>query len=231
MSDVFAIAEASLRNNMATLDAISHNVANANTDGFKRQIHVSSAFDQHLSSAATSETASPARDWSPGVLRHSGSPMHFAIEGEGWFQLRSPQGMVLTRNGSFELDSTGRLVSPQGWPVVLDQDVSLGSETPTLSGTNELWVSGQRVAQFDLASADAQSLEAIGAGMFRAANATATASSPGVVRQGFLEGSNVNTLTEMVGLMEAMRKAEAAQHLMQAYDQTLETAITTLGEF
>jgi flagellar basal body rod protein FlgG len=230
MADVFAIAEASMRNNMATLDAISHNVANANTDGFKRQIHVSSPFDRHLEAvSATPESAM--RDWSPGVLRHTGSPLHFAIEGDGWFQLRSPQGTVLTRNGAFEIDSTGRLVSPQGWPVVLDQDVSLGSEAPTLSGANELWVGGQRVAQFDLVSANAQTLEAVGAGMFRATSASPASVSAGVVRQGFLEGSNVNTLTEMVGLMEAMRKAEASQHVMRAYDEALETALTTLGEF
>jgi flagellar basal-body rod protein FlgG len=175
-----------------------------------------------------------ARDWSAGTLRHTGSSLNFAIEGEGWFQLRSPQGMVLTRDGEFQLDRSGRLVSAQGWPVELDSDASLGSSTPDLNKANELWVDGERVAQFVLAKVEPKSLEALGAGLYRAANGAgggAPGDSTATVRQGFLESSNVNTLSEMVDLMEAMRAAEGSQRIARAYDEALETAITTLGEF
>ena len=229
MADIFSIAEAAMRSNMAALDTVSHNVANAETRGFKRELHVSPAFDPHLNTALI-EPDRTARDWSAGALRRTGSALNFAIEGEGFFQLRSPQGTVLTRNGEFQLDRSGRLVSPQGWPVMLDSDAGIGSSTPTLNSSKELWVDGERVAQFLLAKVDPKSLEAIGAGMYRATQGMEAAESP-TLRQGFLESSNVDTLTEMVDLMEAMRKAEASQRVVRAYDEALETAITTLGEF
>jgi flagellar basal-body rod protein FlgG len=103
-----------------------------------------------------------------------------------------------------------------------------------LNKANELWVDGERVAQFVLAKVEPKSLEALGAGLYRAANGAgggAPGDSTATVRQGFLESSNVNTLSEMVDLMEAMRAAEGSQRIARAYDEALETAITTLGEF
>jgi len=229
MADIFAIAEAGMRNARAALDTVSHNVANAETRGFKREIHAPSAFDPYLQPAQVEPDQAP-RDWRAGPLRHSGSPLDFAIEGDAWFQLRSPNGVVLTRNGAFELDRSGRLVSSQGWPVVLDSDAGIGSSTPVLNGENELWVDGQRVAQFMLASVDSNQLEAIGGGLYKASGGE-TSDAAASVRQGFLENSNVNSLTEMVDLVDAMRKAEASQRVMRAYDEALESAITTLGEF
>jgi flagellar basal body rod protein FlgG len=230
MSDIFAIAEAGMRESMSALDTISHNMANVSTHGFKRELHVPSTFEAHLQNAP-SGTPHSIRDWAPGSLVRTGSALSFAIEGEGWFQLRSPQGIVLTRNGAFQLDGRGQLVSQHGWPVVLSQEASFNSATPTLSATNELWVDGSPVASFALAQADPQTLQAIGAGVFRATGAVSTDPESAPVRQGFLEGSNVDSLLEMVGVIESVRAAEASQRLMRAYDESLETAITTLGEF
>lgn len=230
MADIFAIAEAGMRNARAALDTVSHNVANVETRGFKREMHVSSAFDPYLQPAQVEPDQAP-RDWRAGPLRRSGSPLDFAIEGDAWFQLRSPNGVVLTRNGAFELDRSGRLVSSQGWPVVLDSEAGIGSNTPALNGENELWVDGQRVAQFLLASVDSNRLEAIGGGLYKAPDGEMQSEAAASVRQGFLESSNVNSLSEMVNLVDAMRKAEASQRVMRAYDETLESAITTLGEF
>lgn len=234
MADIFAIAEAGMRNARAALDTVSHNVANVETRGFKREMHVPSAFDPYLQPAQVEPDQAP-RDWRAGPLRRSGSPLDFAIEGDAWFQLRSPNGVVLTRNGSFELDRSGRLVSSQGWPVVLDSDAGIGSSTPALNGENELWVDGRRVAQFLLASVESSRLEAIGGGLYKAPGSEmggeVQSEAAASVRQGFLESSNVNSLSEMVNLVDAMRKAEASQRVMRAYDETLESAITTLGEF
>jgi len=71
-----------------------------------------------------------------------------------------------------------------------------------------------------------------GPGLFRGASEPVAVNTTAVnVRQGYLEGSNVNSLSEMVGVIDAMRHAESSQRLMRAYDEALETAITTLGEF
>lgn len=234
MADIFAIAAAGLRANMAQLDAVSHNVANINTQGYKRELHVDSAFDGHLRKdelAAASMQAQTTRDWSAGALRHTGAALNFAIEGEGWFQLRSPHGILLTRDGSFQLDRQGQLVSVQGWPVILDSDASFDSAAPTLNAGNELWSGDTRIARFEIVQAEPSSLQPAGANLFGSARTTRLDPATISVRQGFLEGSNVNSLQEMVQLIQSMRQAEASQRVIRAYDEALETAITTMGEF
>lgn len=232
MTDVFAITEAALRANIAKLDSIGQNVANASTQGYKRELFVESAFDRQLLQAQEGVNASrgDARDWSHGPLRRTGSPLHFAIEGDGWFQLQSPQGTLLTRDGSFQLDGQGRLVSLQGWPVTLDSDARF-TTLPSLKANGELWVGSERAAQLVLANADPTTLQVAGPNLFRSSSATGLDGTSAVVRQGFLESSNVSSLTEMVDLMQTMRQAEATQRAAHAYDEALEMAISTLGEF
>lgn len=232
MTDIFAITEAALRESRAQLDAISHNVANVSTQGYRRQLHVEPGFDRELRQMGAALPASEVpHDWTHGPLRYTGAPLQFAIEGEGWFQLRSPQGILLTRDGSFRLDKQGMLVSSQGWPVVLDNEARFADAAPDLMPNGELWIDGTRVGRLQLAQADPAKLQAAGPNLFRAA-ALGPADPQSVgVRQGFVESSNVNALTEMLGLMQSMRQAEAAQRAAHAYDEALESAISTLGEF
>lgn len=233
MTDIFAVTEAALRANVAKLDSISQNVANSSTQGYKREMYVGSAFDRQLVNAQAGVQAAhgAAHDWAAGPLRQTGSRTHFAIEGEGWFQLQSPQGVLLTRDGSFQIDGQGRLVSMQGWPVLMDVDARITSTDLALRANGELWIDGARAGQLSLAKADPSTLQVAGANLFRSTSVTPADASTVTVRQGFLEGSNVNALTEMVGLMQTMRQAEASQRAAHAYDEALEMAISTLGEF
>lgn len=231
MTDVTAVAEAAMRSSMERLDSVSRNVANANTHGFKREMRVQDGFESHLDAAITPKAAIK-YDFSSGTPQFTGQPLHFAIEGKGWFQLESPQGMLLTRNGNFQLNAQGKLVSAQGWPVVLDGDASFSSDAITLRSNQELWDRTGRVARLELVDAASDALEPAGFALFRSAHTTPLEpSGAGTVRQGYLEGSNVNSLTEMVTLMEAMRQAEAAQRMLRSYDDAMGTALTTLGEF
>jgi flagellar basal-body rod protein FlgF len=227
MPDVLAVAEAAMRAGMATLDRVSHNVANSATPAFKRELAVRAGFDAQLQTALSAE---PVRDWSAGALRASDNPLNFAIEGDGWFQLRSPYGIVLTRDGSFRVDNQGQLTALNGWPVVLEGAASLPPGPVTLRENGELWVESLRVGRFLIADAQGNQLHAAGAGVFRSTEPFAELASP-VIRQGYLEGANVNSLTEMVDLIATLRHAEAAQRVMQAYDEAMQTALTTLGEF
>jgi flagellar basal-body rod protein FlgF len=233
MTDLFAITEAALRADRGKLDSISQNVANANTQAYKRELYVEAPFDRQLIQAqqGAGRVANEVRDLSHGPLRQTGSPLHFAIEGDGWFQLQSPHGVLLTRDGSFQLDKQGRLVSAQGWPVVLASEAYFMSNAPTLKQNGELWSDGVLGGQLSLASADRATLQVAGPNLFRSSSAVALDAASTHVRQGFLEASNVNTLTEMVLLMQTMRGAEASQRAAHAYDEALEMAIATLGEY
>jgi len=228
--DVLAIAEAAMRHSIAAVDTVSNNVANAGSIGFKRELPVQTGFASVLEAGANRTENKPALDLSAGALQFTGTPLHFAIEGDGWFQLRSPQGVVLTRDGSFAVNAEGLLVSKQGWPVMLDGSGNLQGSPPTLKGRNELWANGERVGEFQLVAAAASQIEPAGSGVFRLVGSAASAEKA-TVRQGYLESSNVDTLAEMVTLIESMRHAEAAQRAMRAYDDAVQSALTTLGEF
>lgn len=228
MPDILAIAETALRNSMAAVDSVSRNIANASTHGYKRELRTEADFSAYMDSNAVTRTAS---DWSAGPMKYTGATANFAIEGDGWFQLRSPQGTLLTRDGAFRVDNDGRLVSQQGWPVLLDADAGIPSGALTLKADNELWAGDVRVGKFQLADVQAASLETLGPGLYRSQSEALIAPATASVRQGYIEGSNVNSLTEMVTLIDSVRQAEAAQRMMRAYDEATETALTTLGEF
>jgi flagellar basal body rod protein FlgG len=291
MPDILAIAEASMRNSMQQLDAISRNVANVNTQGYKREIYLNRGFRNYLDSAAAyaalstapastydpaglrgvaahasgpysaiSAAAAPthaasiaddpsaaqypdantagrveSHDFSSGSLKRTGSALHMAIEGKGYFQLQTPQGVVLTRDGQFRIDARGQLVAADGSPVVMKGGLTLDSAA--LDHT-ELRVladgtisSGEQQAQIDLVDASDDALQLVAPGRYRAN--TTSVPEPGSyhVRQGYIENSNVDTLTEMTGMMSAVRQVEASQQLMRAYDEIIENAISTLGQF
>src|SRR5690606_36474751 len=119
MPEILGVAEVSIRSNMELLNAISRNMANANTQGYKREIYMNQGFGAAMQVAAGTAPPVPAHatDMSAGLWRYTGSPLHLAIEGPGYFQLQSPHGVVLTRNGGFQIDRSGQLTSAQGWPV------------------------------------------------------------------------------------------------------------------
>ena len=101
---------------------IANNIANANTPGFKSE---SSVFAQHLTKDASGSTAyvndiGTLRDTSQGPLQTTGNPLDFAIQGDGFFAVQTPQGERYTRAGNFSVNGQGEMVNSDGYQV-LDQ--------------------------------------------------------------------------------------------------------------
>lgn len=239
MSDVLGIAEVSMRNGMQQLDAISRNVANLNTQGYKREIHLNRGFQSYLPKTITDPSVqivapqAPAinsNDFSAGPLKYTGSPLNIAIEGKGFFQLQTPQGVLLTRDGQFQINQRGQLVAADGSPVLTKGVFSLENAEFKVLGDGTL-VAGDQQTQLDLVDADSGSLQIAGPGRYRSNTVAAPVSGTFQVRQGYLEGSNVDSLTEMVDMMGIVRHVESTQQLMRAYDEILDNAVSTLGQF
>ncbi len=237
MPGILGIAEAGIRNGLRQLDAVSNNMANVNTQGYKREVYLNRSFSQYLPGStgiAGGQPTAPStsvRDFAPGPLKYTGSTLNLAIEGKGFFQLQSPQGVVLTRDGQFQINQQGQLVSSQGWPVLLKGTANFDDPNFKVQSDGTVVVGGEQLTQLDLTNPDAQTLEVVGSGLFRT-TAAGVASSEGVsVRQGYLEGSNVDSLSEMVKLMGVTRHVEAQQQMIRAYDEMLDSAITNLGQF
>lgn len=233
MPDILGIAEASMRNSMQQLDAVSRNVANVNTQGYKREVYLDRGFQSYLPPSSTNPTESqPAanHDFSAGPLKYTGSPLSLAIEGKGYFQLQTAQGVVLTRDGQFQINQNGQLVSADGALVLMKGAASFDNAEIKALADGTL-ISGEQRAQLDLVDADPTSLQLVGPGRYRANSVNAVVPGAIQLRQGYIEGSNVDSLTEMVDMMSLVRRVEASQQLMRAYDEITDSAVSTLGQF
>lgn len=227
MPDIVAIAEAGLRNSLQQLEAVSRNVANSNTQAYKREIFLQRSFEQQLAAAGAAPVAI---DFSAGPLQRSHAPLDFAIEGEGFFQLQTPDGPVLTRNGRFRLDRDGQLVAPDGAPVAVAGNAALNGE-PTLAADGSLRSADGGEVQLQVFTAAPDQLAPVGAGRFRAEHAAPAEAGSYRLRQGYIEGANVDPLQEMLKLMGAVRGAQSAQQVLRAYDDAIGAAVSTLGQF
>ncbi|MEJ1964213.1 MAG: flagellar hook basal-body protein [Gammaproteobacteria bacterium] len=247
MTDSIAIVASALRADAEALRVISQNVANSQTPAYRREVPlVYSTFDAlagvspanaspEADSAATSD---PLRldssvDLRPGTLQSTGEPLNLAIEGNAFFVVDTARGERLTRRGDFRLDGEGRLVTASGDAVLGSNGAMQIRGAQPVIGTDGTVRAGDAVIdKVRLVEVPgAQSLKPEGDGLYALAEGTAPLDTAAAqVRQGFIETSNVQSVDEMIALMEAMRRFESAQRFIRGYDSMLDNAITTLGK-
>lgn len=205
---------------------IGNNIANINTEGFKRSIAVGSEFASALmlriGDSASDESESPglgrlghgatltevAVDASQGSTKRTDSDLDLAINGPGEFTYLGPDGPSYTRNGSFRPDAEGWLVTAQGNPLLvngaplrsLEQSLEIRTDGAVL-------LDGVVTGQLDILGADASTR----------------------LEPRALENANVDLAQEMTDLITAMRSFAINQRALQMQDQTLSKAVTELG--
>ncbi|MBV8464768.1 MAG: flagellar hook basal-body protein [Burkholderiales bacterium] len=245
MADAFTIAVQSMQNDLQRLDTISQNVVNSTTPGYRRALTTPQTFGDVLQrttldgvSNAVSITlpaVSTVVDQSTGPLKSTGHALDVALDGDGYFELTTPQGLAYTRAGNFHLDDRGRLVSQDGYAVNgKGGDIVVSGKAPvTISAEGEVSEGDNVVGQLNIvAFADKHGLEKTATGLLKPTHAdTQGKESQARVRTGFLEGSNVVPLREMVSMLETSRHFESQQKLFQGYDDQISTAIQKLGQF
>jgi len=230
---------------------ISHDVANMDTPGFKQVLatqkeYITTQVNDPMSSLDSSvpvtdvgtlglgvQSGSDAIDFTQGSIQTTDNPLDLAIEGTGFFEVKTPDGNCYTRDGRFLRDSSGMLVTSDGYQV-LDkngQPIKLGDGTVSVSSTGEISVDGTATAQLNLVEFDnpAQELQHDQGNLFHATGTAKAASNSSVV-EGALESSNVNSTQVMSQMMEVSRLYEAAQQMVQNQDSLLGEAISTLGK-
>jgi flagellar basal-body rod protein FlgF len=228
-------AQVAMRKRMETT---AQNIANINTAGYRGS---GVKFETVLAKAGDSQVAftSPGENYiirKSGQISHTGNNLDLAIEGDGWFGLSSPDGMVYTRDGRFHMTNVGELQSVNGYPVVdigggpIVIDPSAGpvkiSETGTISQAGRqlgavglfLLPADARLSRYDnsavIPDKPAEAVE------------DPTANS---IRQGYIEGSNVNPILEITRLIEISRAFEGAESAMRNSDDAAREAIRTLA--
>lgn len=222
MKDSISVTASSLQALGEQYQAITHNLANANTAGYKRRVTAFSlALQRQMSGGeplGKTDLVRPVTgiDFSQAALNVTGRSLDLALGGDGFFVIETTDGPRYTRNGSFVTDDQGRLcdlsgrtVAGEGGPLTIPPDVSVtnvhvgGDGTVSAAGQN---LGRLRVVRFE----DASVLQPVGQNVFRAPDAAAAQPAENtVVRQGATESSNVNTVEALVGLITVTRMYEA----------------------
>ena len=232
MSGLIDSASAILTASERRVEAAAGNISNASTAGYKRQVAFVQSLERALRPDATDGTLHFASDFAQGNLRETGRPFDLAIFGPALFKLRDGDAFVFSRGGAFRLGDGGRLIDTAG--RVLQQasggDLTVESGAPEILGDGTVVENGiatGSVGLFEPAGAD--SMSALGGGLFAASPEGMQDASNSIIKRGQLESSNVVISDEMITMMAAVRQAEGGARLVQFYDQLVGQAITTFS--
>lgn len=217
------------------LDTIANNLANSSTGGFRaRHTTFSSVLagsGQHLGSVLNVDTNSygllkgSQLDMQAGSLEHTGGDLDAGINGPGFFTVQTKQGTAYTRNGNFQLSSTGQLITAtgdavmgDGGPITIPQGATVTISADGTLSANGAIAGKLKVIQFS-ATADPQSM---GGSYYTAPAKDVVASPDSQVRQGVLEGSNVNPIASVIELINAQRTTEGMRHALTMIDSDID---------
>lgn len=227
-------AAAGMAAQSARLDAIANDIANVNTDGYQalRTGFRDLVYDKELgvSIGAGSAAVDLGRSSQQGPLRQVDNPLALAIQGPGYFQARRADGTTaLTRNGDFQLDGNGEIVTADGSrlvpPIVLPKGTH--ESDVSISADGVVRVGKAQVGAIQLVDVPAPAgLQSTGDGLFSPTQASgAVAAAKGAtLSQGSLEGSNVDITSVMVDMTDSQRAYSLASRVIQMQDQLLQIA-------
>ncbi len=217
------------------LTTIANNLANIDTSGYRREGLVFSEFvigregAQSLSMADLNARFASSQ---PGSLRITDAPLDLAIEGEGFFAIAEEDGIRLTRAGRFQRAPDGLLVMADGKPV-LDAGEAPIFVPPegqiAISEDGTLSVGGVEQARVGVFALPPEGATRMGETGFLAAGPPVPIPEP-KIRQGAIEGSNVDAVLEIARMIEVSRAYEQVQGLVQDEDDRIREAIDRLGQ-
>ncbi|SFM23752.1 flagellar basal-body rod protein FlgG [Marinobacter zhejiangensis] len=245
--------------NMST---ISNNLANVNTTGFKRDRAVfqdllyqinrqpgglnteNSELPSGLQLGTGVRVVGTAKQFSQGNLQITEQPLDMAVNGRGFFQVLMPDGIIAyTRDGQFQLNSDGDVVTPDGYP--LEPTISVPENATNLTigkdGTVTAIVDDQaspvNLGQITLVDfINPQGLQAVGNNLFRETNASGDPSEGeaginglGSIEQGTIESSNVEVVEELVNMITTQRAYEMNSKVVSTTDQMLQFVTNNIG--
>jgi len=224
-----------MRQGILRQELTAGNLANVNTTGFKRD----RLFAEEMISAEGEKTdplqlrSSRWTDFASGALNPTAAPFDLALQGEGFFVVSDGQNELYTRNGHFQrnaegqlVDTLGRTVQGDGGSIAIPQgrvEVSAGG----IVSVDGVVVDRLRVVKFD----NPQTLHKAAGSAFAKAPTTTPASpldSP-IVRQGYLETSNVDAVSEMVEMIATARNYEINAKMLTTQDDTLRHTVNEIG--
>ena len=231
----------SVATSMQTIESnqqvVAENLSHLSTPGYRRQL---SSFSNVVASHNPDngllhhgvESGRSSTDFSAGEFQNTGRSLDFAIHGDGFFELNTPDGPRYTRSGVFFIAPDGRLVNTAGLAVASETgDIQLpANATPDriqVSQEGEIRFDGNRIASLKVVSfEDNAALESEGAITFKASDLAIQKEDPEFrVVQGYRELSNVNATQELVKLITGVRHHEAAQKMIRTLSEMMQKRV------
>lgn len=234
------------------LDVVANNIANVNTSGFKAD---GAVFEEFIGRVARSDNMSNRdrqvsfvrdratwTDFSQGSMERTGNATDVAIDGKGMFAVQTPAGERYTRNGGFQIDNTGQLVTSEGFPVLgengpiqfqrTDVDIRIsGDGTVSVAVAGNPGQESQRGKLRMIGVDNPALLQKVGQGTFALKDgATPVADTQSRFVQGSVEKSNVRSVVEMTRMIEITRTYTQVANMMQQQSDMRRATIEKLAE-
>lgn len=240
------------------IDTISNNIANANTTGFKKDLYVTQSFPEILTMKMGGEAAKingiklPAplnvigtmnagvhtsvvvTDFTQGSLSPTENPLDVAISGSGFFTVETENGERYTRDGSFSLNADGYIVTKDGHMVLGENGyIQINGNDIRIDEKGNIYSGGELIDRLKLVDfQDYSALMKEGSNLYTIISEEWMGQEKAfesTIKQGFIEGSNVNAVKEMTDMITMLRSYEANQRLIRAHDELLEKAVNEVG--
>ncbi len=219
------------------MDIVANNIANMNTTGFRGQNPV---FKEYISDPRyNSDELSFVYDYgqyqitTQGSFEQTENPFHVALNGPGFMVVQKPNGEIgYTRDGNFQKNTNGELVNSAGFPIMgQGGPIAIPQNATEISIDKRGIVSDQNgsIGQLQIVEFDnVQKLEPTGNNVYISKGEEPKDAEKTVVRQGFLEKSNVNSIVEMTNMIKILRDFKTTQKLLESEHERLRSAVQKL---
>jgi flagellar basal-body rod protein FlgG len=220
-------------------DVIANNLANINTNGFKKDFLFFETLQQKVKDKGKDDGVRHATYFEQGPLKKTENPLDIALNGKGFFTVETELGEAYTRNGHFKLrengeiyTAAGHLLSGYGGTLNVLVEGALPKEI-VITKDGEIYANGQYIDQLRIVDFDDHSiLTKKGNNLFTAQNGALPEDvEKPFIQQGYLEGSNINPAQEMISLIEVQRQFESVQKMVQTMDRIFSDAVTKIGSY
>ena len=236
------------------MDVISNDLANVNTTGYKKDTMVITSFQETLmkrindmqnnmpndeqigTMSLGAKVAEVYTHFTQGSVISTGESADVAIQGDGFFVVNTPNGQAYTRDGNFSINQNGDLVTKEGYSVMgqngaisFGEDFLIEGGKINIKENGDVYLDQTYIDTLDMANfADTRALTKMNDNLY-SCNAPRTAFTGSLI-QGFLETSNVNSVTAMVDMITVSRAYETNQKMVQVHDTLLGKAVNEIAD-
>lgn len=241
------------------IDVITNNIANANTSGFKKDTMITESFPEVLMKriGATDYRDIIAKapiankigyigkmnngvrvdevftNFEQGPISVSGNPLDLALQGPGFFSIETPEGERYTRSGEFTLDSEGYITTKEGYKVQgQNGPIQVGGKNIIINEDGQVFSDGNEIDTLKLVDFnDYKLLKKEGEALYldTSDDAGNMKEAEGLILQGSVEASNVNSVKMMVEMITMLRSYEANQKVIKTFDELLSKSVNEIG--